>query len=344
MADEAHRITTLLPVDAETALPRFEARARAIGFACARIGGRLRVTLSGGTATVGPAPGGTALAVTAEDGLHLQMLRDYLTEELQAAGLRPLWQGPPGDGWPASHARTRVVAVRRLSPSYRRVILAGADLARFDAGGLHFRLLLGPPGADWPRTDDNGVTQWPGGAAAWHKPVYTIRHLDLTLPEPQLAFDVFLHAGGRVTGWTAGLRPGTEVALAGPGGDRGPRPAAWHGLVGDETALPVIARHLALLPADARGAALIVVPDRADIQTLIAPPELALRWLLRAEGATPLAALAELSIPDTGRAVFFAAEQAEAQAARQALLARGLAKSEFTAAGYWNAATAPGET
>ncbi|WP_444870524.1 hypothetical protein ACTTAF_07650 [Rhodobacter capsulatus] len=107
MADEAHRITTLLPVDAETALPRFEARASAIGFASARIGGRLRVTLSGGTATVGPAPGGTALEVTAEDGPHLQMLRDYLTEELQAAGLRPLWQGPPGDGWPASHARTR---------------------------------------------------------------------------------------------------------------------------------------------------------------------------------------------------------------------------------------------
>ncbi|WP_444429398.1 hypothetical protein ACTTAM_11330 [Rhodobacter capsulatus] len=58
MAEEAHRITTLLPVDAETALPRFEARASAIGFASARIGGRLRVTLSGGTATVGPAPGG----------------------------------------------------------------------------------------------------------------------------------------------------------------------------------------------------------------------------------------------------------------------------------------------
>ncbi|WP_444431106.1 hypothetical protein ACTTAM_11315 [Rhodobacter capsulatus] len=70
---------------------------------------------------------------------------------------------------------------------------------------------------------------------------------------------------------------------------------------------------------------------------------MALRWLLRAEGATPLAALAELSIPETGRAVFFRRRTGRGAGGAAGALARGLARSEFTAAGYWSAVTAPGE-
>ena len=231
-----------------------------------------------------------------------------------------------------------MVAVRRLSPSYARVTVAGTSLARFASGGLHFRLLFGPPGADWPGLDANGVTDWPQGAAAWHKPVYTIRHLWDRDGVTHLSFDVFLHDGGRVTDWCLGPAPGTEITLSGPGGGRFQPQDAWLGLVGDETALPVIARYLADLPAGTRGQAVLVVPQQADIQLLDHPADMQVHWVARDSGATPLTALDVLRIPDSARLVFFAAEAAEARSARQILADRGLQKAEISSVAYWTKA------
>lgn len=290
--------------------------------------------LSGGTLHVSAEGGATRLSVTAEDMAHLQGLRDYLTGECAVAGIVPEWRGSRPAGRPDNHALARVVSSERISPSYRRVTVAGAELARFATGGLHFRLLFGPQDAGWPGTDANGVTQWPGGAAAWRKPVYTTRLLEERGGIPHLSFDVFLHEGGRTTGWAAGAIPGAEILLSGPGG-KVAQGGAWQGLVGDETAVPVIARLLALMPGDARGQAVLVVPCAADIQALEHPPGVAVHWALREEGAAPLAALDLLQLPDRSRTVFFAAEAAEAQAARKTLSARGFDKGEITAAVYW---------
>ena len=194
-------IEALLPIPPEIVLPALQHRAEEIGFGVQPQPGGLRVMLSGGDLLALAEAGATRLRITAQDGPHLQGLRDYLTEEIAAAGVVPEWQGRRARGRPDNHALARVVGVRRLSPSYIRVILADPALARFATGGLHFRLLFGPPGADWPGLDANGVTDWPQGSAAWHKPVYTIRHLWDRDGVPHLSFDVFLHEGGRVTDW-----------------------------------------------------------------------------------------------------------------------------------------------
>ncbi|MGA0542385.1 siderophore-interacting protein [Neotabrizicola sp. VNH66] len=328
-------IEALLPVPPETALPAFNHRAREIGFGIMSHDDGMTVVLSGGDMRVRAEGDMTRVRVTAQDVPHLQMLRDYLTEEFSAAGVVPEWQGRRAAGRPDNHALARVVSSVQISPSYRRVTLAGAELARFATGGLHFRLLFGPQGAGWPGIDDNGVTLWPQGTAAWHKPVYTTRWIGDRDGLPHLDFDVFLHEGGRVTDWCTGLPAGEEIILSGPGGGRGPNSGGWQGLVGDETAVPVIARLLAMMPDDARGEAVLVVPCAADAQDLHHPPGVSVRWALREAGETPLSVLEALHIPDRNRAVFFAAEAAEAQAARKMLAARGLDKGEISAAAYW---------
>ena len=327
------RIEALLPIPPALALEEFDEHAREIGFVVEQRPDGLLIHLSGGDLEVTPEGEATRIRLIAPDMAMLQMLRDYLTEEIGKAGLVPEWQGHRAVGRPDSHALVRVVRSERISPSYQRVTVAGAGLARFDQGGFHFRLLFGPEGASWPEADGNGVTQWPGGAASWHRPVYTVRRLSPQVGE--MDFDVFLHEGGTVTGWAQAARPGDEIVLAGPAGGKGGKSAAWQGFVGDETALPVIARLLEDLPQDAKGQAVLIVPEAADIQTLDHPPGVTLHWALRDQGASAAAALDLLQIPDKDRSVFFAAEAAEAQEARIRLMARGLEKAEIAAAAYW---------
>ena len=328
--------STLLPVATSVTFPAFRALATAWELPAEPRDTALVLPVEGGAIEVLAEGGATRLCIAAEAGATLQMLRDLLTDQIAQYGLTPVWEGERSARRPANLSLARVARVERLSPSYTRVTIEGADLARFAIGGMHFRLLFGPEGEGWPETDDNGVTQWPGGAAAWHRPVYTTRQITCNGAAARLSFDVFRHAGGRVSDWTETLAPGTEVALTGPGGDARVSDAPWQALIGDETALPVIARKLALLPAETTGAAVLLVPHRADIQQLSHPEGMVLNWLIRSEGAQLLDALSNLALPDVCRRhVFFAAEKAEVEVARLTLAERGLGKKEIMAATYW---------
>ncbi|WP_417264058.1 siderophore-interacting protein [Celeribacter sp.] len=278
---------------------------------------------------------GTKLLLEASNDGNLQMMRDVLSEQLKGYGVIPDWQGAKPAARPANQTLVTIDKVDRLSPSYMRVTMSGDQLARFGTGGFHFRLLFGPEGAGWPFVDEHGVTQWPGGTAAWHKPVYTTRSIEIDGEAARIEFDVFRHEGGTVTEWCDQVRPGTEMVIMGPGGSGKVNRAGWQGFIGDETAVPVIKRFLELLPEDTRGEAVLFVPERGDIQDLARPAGVSLRWVMREDGETPLQALDKLPIPDADRYVFFAAEKVEALAARAALLERGLDKSESIAATYW---------
>lgn len=130
-----------------------------------------------------------------------------------------------------------------------------------------------------------------------------------------LDFKVFIYAGGRTTRWCGEPTAGPRIAVSGPGGGAViTRP--WMGLIGDETALPMIARMLEAAPRDTMGEAVAFIPDAADAQPMRVPPGVRLRWALRGSGATPLAALRALSIPADERFVFLAGERGEAKAAR----------------------------
>ncbi|WP_168199188.1 siderophore-interacting protein [Pseudorhodobacter turbinis] len=282
----------------------------------------------------------TRLDISSETAAALQLLRDTLAERMKALHIPVVWKPEADKGRPANLSTATVVGVLHLSPAYARVTIEGPDLARFADGGLHFRLLFGPKDAGWPYTDETGVTQWPGGDKAWHRPVYTVRSIVCSAGGSAcIDFDIFLHDGGRVTEWTKSVTLGDEVALTGPNGGRADRKAGWQLLIGDETAVPVIARQLAVLPEKTAGKAVLFVPDAADIQSLAHPAGMTVQWALRKDSQTPLDALHAAALPEKDRFVFFAAERSEAVAARGYLGEQGLAKDEFQSAAYWTAPT-----
>lgn len=277
------------------------------------------------------------LYVSADTAEGLQGLREAIDELASASGARPLiWEGAASGSGKTRLIDTQLVSSTRISPAFQRLRLKG-DFDVFAKGGLHFRLLLGPEGAPWPTATETGV-DWPGGIEAWHRPPYTVRKIG---PDAAwIDFDIFLHDGGRVTEWCAGVQPGARVMLTGPGG-RGVKQAGWLGLIGDETALPVILRAIEAAPPETRGEARLLITDPADAQEVQAPPGLKVTWVPRSSGKALVDLIDGLVPPADDRFLFFAGGRAEAEQARQKALTLGLTPAEINAAAYWTEGMVP---
>lgn len=329
--------TGILPVGAEVVLPPLAAQARALDAIVDQTSTALTIQASAARVTATAHSRGVQITVTAAEpglvGELIDLLNGFCNARFQAA---PDWTGLQ----PPKMTMTELVSVTRLSPNFRRVRLKGDFSAFLDGKNLHFRFVIGPEGADWPRMGENGV-DWPGGVDAWHRPPYTISALD---PAGHwLDTDVFVHEGGRVTDWIETAQPGAAMMIAGPGG-KSVRQAPWLGLVGDETALPVILRTLQAAGPETRGQVFILVPDPADAQAVAAPEGVRVTWVLRDEGVDLLALLRRLDLPEGPRSVFLAGERAEATAAREIAAGMGLGPDEFRAASYWTAGWVPPES
>ncbi|MEM8633151.1 MAG: siderophore-interacting protein, partial [Pseudomonadota bacterium] len=238
----------------------------------------------------------------------------------------------PRDPIPLNQRITHVAATTRISPNFLRMRLEG-DFTAFltpDAG-LHFRLLFGPEGAEWPTLDHRGVTHWPGGPGAWHKPVYTVRAI--AEAGDWIDLDIALQSRGRVTAWSQTVAPGTEIAVTGPNGSALPR-ASWLGLIGDETAMPLICRILEAAPEGTRGKAVLFLRDPDDAKIASQPSGISLRFAKMHE-EDPVEAIADLDPPETDCYVFFAAERTQAGRARALFKERGFPAKACTAASYW---------
>ena len=329
--------TGMLPFGADHVLPPLAAQARSLDARVEERNGALTIQASAAQVTATAHPRGVQITITAAEpglvGELIDLLNGFCTARFQAA---PQWNGLE----PPKMTMTELVSITPLSPNFRRVRLKGDFSAFLDGKGLHFRFVIGPEGADWPRMGENGV-EWPGGVDAWHRPPYTISALD---PRGRwLETDVFLHEGGRVTDWTETARPGEAMMIAGPGG-KAVRQAPWLGLVGDETALPVILRTLQAAEPGTSGQAFILVPDLADAQPLACPEGVEVTWVERGAGQDLLALLRRLSLPEGPRSVFLAGERAEAMAAREIAASMGLGPDEFRAASYWTQGWVPPES
>ena len=234
-----------------------------------------------------------------------------------------------------------VVSVHDVTPTVRRVVLAGSADAVATAGPTVSLLVPRPddPAPRWPGVARDGRIVWPTGAHGVSLRSYTARRQDPARGE--LEIDFVLHGDGPAAAWAAGARPGATLGVAGasPLGDRR---AGWLLLAGDETALPAISRILGAAGPETRGVALLEVADAAEEQPLIAPPGVDLRWLHR--GGTPpgestlLAdAVAALDRPATDDLfAWVAAESATVRTVRADLRGRwGLTRAQHHAIGYW---------
>ena len=236
----------------------------------------------------------------------------------------------------------QVLRVQTLTPHLIRVTFTGDDLDDFESASFddHIKVFFPAPGTDQlglPTMGPEGLI-FPGG----ERPVmryFTPRRFDRATREFDIEFAV--HEAGPAASWALQAKPGQTLGIGGPRGSLViPAGFDWHLLIGDETALPAIARRLEELPAAARVTAIIEVADPSARMEFVTHTDLHAVWCYRsqsgARGAAMLEAIRETDLPHGEGYVWAAGESASMRAVRQHLVAeRGIDKKRIRAAAYW---------
>lgn len=257
-----------------------------------------------------------------------------------------------------THAATgfveaEVTRAERISPHFVRLTVAGDGLAEWRHLGFDQWFRLAVPTAGDTRFDNLADTFDMAGYLRYlmlpkaTRPVirnYTVR--EFRPASLELDIDFVVHGDDGVAGpWASGMPLGASVALIDQGcGFR----AADAGradhilLVGDESALPAVLGILRDLPRDARGQAIIELPDLADRQHVDAPEGFDVHWIVRRPeqpaGRAALEHLPELILPSDSVYAFAAGESKLATGARRFLVGeRGIPKRDISFCGYWRA-------
>lgn len=278
----------------------------------------------------------------------LQMSRTILAEHLfyfaEDQPFELTWSEPTSlSALPNLH-EVRVVSAEDVTPHMRRVIFSCADVAPFTGGDMHVRLLVPPKGKTpvWPGFREDGRIAWPEGEDALLVRVYTIRAVDAERGELWVDFLQHPVPGVATPGadFARDARPGDVAALLGPGG--GDLPSAESILfIGDESALPAIARIVGEVPAGTRMQAIIEIQDAAEEQPLHTDGVLDVRWLHRdtygahAAGSLPEEAKKAIAALEEGTFVWAACEKDDIRAIRTCLKARQHDRKKMYVAWYW---------
>ncbi len=222
-----------------------------------------------------------------------------------------------------------VKSVQQVSAHMVRVTLGG-DLAGFTSLGFddHVKLFFpeGPAGAD--------------GEPPMASRDYTPRRYDPAANTLEIEF--VLHDAGPATRWASQVRPGQSLRIGGPRGSFIiPPNFDWHLLIGDDTALPAVARRLAELPADTRAVVLLEVDGPGDEIVFESAADVTVTWAHRngsEAGTTDVLAnaLKTLRMPAGDYYAWVACESLTAKALRaQLIAAHGANPKWMRAAGYW---------
>lgn len=181
----------------------------------------------------------------------------------------------------------KVNRIADITPHMRRITLSGSDLEQYATHGLHLKLFVPPEGVDkpqWPIPGEDGLPVWPTEDMRPKVRTYTVRNYNIE--EGTLDVDFVIHEGTSVgSHWAMHAKRGDLVGIRGPVGRPIPT-AQWYLLVGDETALPAIARALESLPAGATGVAFIEVANESEKQIINSIADVDIKWFFR-NGADP---------------------------------------------------------
>lgn len=251
---------------------------------------------------------------------------------------------------PLRFRRLTVLRTERPTPSLVRITLGGPEIEGFTSLGFddHMKLFFPDPATGELRVPLAGPEGpvWPEGP----KPVardYTPHHHDAAAGTLQV--DFVLHEAGPATAWARGAQPGDALGVGGPRNSFiVPTGFDWHLLVGDDTALPAIARRLAELPAGARAVVLAEVDGPADQLPLPTQAQATVVWVHRdgadaGAGAEPplLAALRAQALPAGDFHAWVSCESTAAKALRTHLVQERQARPQWTrASGYWRRGSA----
>ena len=240
----------------------------------------------------------------------------------------------------------RLLEVRRvlaLTPHLTRVTLAGPELEGFVSASFddHVKLFFPAPGVEKPPRP----TQGPNGSLFPEdgpKPIardFTPRRYDAARQELDIEF--VLNHPGPASQWAEAAKPGQWLGVGGPRGSFViPGGFDWRLLIGDDTALPAIARGLEELSPGVRAHVIVEAPDPSARIELASAADLHVVWLYRNSAPTGtdalLAAASDFEFPPGEGYIWAAGEAASIRAVRQNLcVERGWAKSRIRAAAYW---------
>lgn len=250
----------------------------------------------------------------------------------------PASQGADG---PARHQTLRVrheirrraltvTALDQLTPHMLRIGLTSPELHDFVS----------------PSADDHIKLFFPDPDGGMVMRDFTPRAFDTAKGE--LTIDFALHEAGPATQWAAAAKIGDRLDIGGP---RGSAIIAddfdWHLLVGDETALPAMARRVEEMKPGMTVATYGIVANAAEVMDFQSPAALTQTWITRdgAQDDTALlrAALDGFTPPAGDGFVWIAAEGGVARALRQYMIEdRGHPREWMKAAGYWARGKADG--
>lgn len=229
--------------------------------------------------------------------------------------------------------RRRILHVERVEKiaAHMLRITLGGDLDGFTSLGFDDHVKLFFP--DAPPILVDGELRTPSRD-------YTPRRYDPAAATLDIEF--VLHDAGPATQWATQAKPGQELQIGGPRGSFIiPLAFDWHLLIGDDTALPAIARRLAELPAGARAVVIAEVDEPADELTFESDAEVTITWTHR-NGAAPgsrdllAQALQTLVLPKGDYYAWVACESLAAKALRTQLIAdHGANPKWMRCAGYW---------
>ena len=234
--------------------------------------------------------------------------------------------------------RLEVLRVVDLTPRMRRITLGGPELAGFVSLGTddHVKLLF-PQNAEQAAALETLVL----GAGKDNGPMpemrdYTPRRYDLDTLE--LDIDFVLHGDGPASTWAEQAQPGQFLHIGGPRGSMiVPDIFDSYLLIGDETALPAIARRLEGLAANRRALVIVEVENGEEQQVLESAAEVNVIWVLREGGKDNLlTTVRQIQVPAGNLYAWVATESKVSRQIRRVLLdEHGLDEQFVKAVGYW---------
>lgn len=234
-----------------------------------------------------------------------------------------------------------VERTERLTPHMTRVVLGGEGLVDFEGSPFtdaYVNLAFAPPGAPYELPGD--LEQIAATATAEMRPIrrrYTVRRWEQATRT--LTIDFVTHDDeGTAGAWAARAQPDDALQLTNPGGSYRPDPsAAWHLMVGDESALPAIAASLEVIGRGVPVLAVLVADGPADELPLDTPGALDVRWVHRGGDPDVLQhTVRDLAMLPGAVHAFVHGEAGEVRTARRHLLAdRGVPRGALHASGYW---------
>ncbi len=228
-----------------------------------------------------------------------------------------------------------VQSVTQLTPLMRRITLQGPELKGFISLGTddHVKLFF-------PRTPQEHAaleTLTPATDKDAPRPPmrdYTPRRYDAANGE--LDIDFVLHGEGPAATWAAQAEPGQFLHIAGPKGSMVvPDMFDSYLLIGDETAIPAIARRLESLPANRAALVVVEVANEQEQQVFQSAAQVDVIWIVRGE-QNLIDVTRRLEMPEGKLYAWVATESGLSRKLRRVLLEEfGLDEAFVKVAGYW---------